>query len=78
MDDSNPKPKRRNKAQNAIIMQRIDEMIDEMHEPKAIAHLLGVGQKTVYSRIWDRNLRRAFVSSKERSQLIVQRKEAQP
>jgi hypothetical protein len=59
-------------------MQRIDEMIDEMVEPKAIAHALRVGQKTVYSRIWDRNLRRAFVSSKERSQLIVQRKEVQP
>ena len=59
----------------AAIMKRIDEMLDELVEPKTIAHSLGVGQKYVYERILDRDLRRVFISRAERSRLIVQRKE---
>lgn len=49
-------------------------MIDEMIEPKLIAHALSIQQKAVYERIWARNLRRSFLTTKERIELIGKRK----
>lgn len=53
---------------------RLDELIDEMHDPKTTAHLLGISKSHAHYHYKLRGMRRGYITDEERLRIIAARK----
>lgn len=54
------------KAEAKIRTAKIDAMLDELYEPKAISVTLGCATKCIYERMWERRLHKVYVTTEEK------------
>ena len=54
------------RADAKIRNAKIDAMLDELYEPKAIAATVNCAMKVVYERMWDRRLHKIYVTAEEK------------
>lgn len=66
--------RKRSKDELARHDARLDELINEMHDPKTTAHLLGISKSHAHYHYKLRGMRRGYITDEERLRIIAARK----
>ena len=66
--------RKRSKEELARHDARLDELINEMHDPKTTAHLLGISNSHAHYHYRLRGMRRGYITDEERLRIIAARK----
>jgi len=66
--------RKRSKEELARHDARLDELINEMHDPKTTAHLLGISKSHAHYHYKLRGMRRGYLTDDERLRVIAARK----
>lgn len=66
--------KRRTREELARYDAELERLIQEMHDPKTTAHLLGISSSHAHHHYRLRGMRRGYITDEERLRIVAARK----